>query len=388
VVPVAVAHAVPLLPPLVPGPGDGILPANDDGSSPAIALAPAFPEGLRFFGGPYMSMYVNNNGNITFNGSLGTYTPNPFPVATQPMIAPYWADIDTRGGGSPTNNSVFWHIAPGRVQISWHNVGYFNTRDDLKMDFQLILTSAAASAAGDFDVEFRYNRCEWETGDASGGASGFGGTPAQAGFDAGNLVDFVEIPGSRAAGIARLLCTTSNVGEPGIWRFSVREGGVFCAGMGAPCETGELGACSVGIGRCMGTGTSVCAPLYSPAAERCDHIDNDCNGTVDDVGGECLDAGVPPVPDGGPEMEVDAGEETLSDAGPSDGGAPRTDAAVGDTPPTGEPFLTRYGCGCTVPVGAPTTTGMVWIAGMLGILAWRRRRRSLRLVDASSPPQI
>mgnify|MGYP000039875964 CR=1 FL=1 len=27
---------------------------------------------------------------------------------------------------------------------------------------------------GDFDVEFRFNRCEWTTGDASGGSGGFG----------------------------------------------------------------------------------------------------------------------------------------------------------------------------------------------------------------------
>jgi hypothetical protein len=68
---------------------------------------------------------------------------------------------------------------PGLLVVTWHNVGYYNTHDDRKMDFQLILRNALDCGSGDFDVEFRYNRCEWTTGDASGGSGGFGGTPAQ-----------------------------------------------------------------------------------------------------------------------------------------------------------------------------------------------------------------
>jgi len=189
--------------------------------------------------------------------------------------------------------------------VTWHNTGYFNIHDDLKMDFQLIVTNALGCGFGDFDAEFRYNRCEWETGDASGGSGGFGGTPAQAGFDAGDGVNFVEIAGSRAPGIANLLCTTSNVGEPGIWRFSVRGGGLLCPGSGAPCAADGVGACSVGITQCRGTGT-FCAPIGVPSTERCDNIDNDCNGSVDDGSGLCMGfeicvagACVPPCFEGG-----------------------------------------------------------------------------------------
>ena len=148
--------------------GENALPPNDDGSSSAIDITAVFgPGGLRFFGGPYMTGYVNNNGNITFAGPLGTYTPDPFPVASRPMIAPYWADVDTRGGGRPARNGVYWHLEPGRMIVTWHNVGYYSTHDDLIMDFQLIITNALDCRSGDFDVEFRFNTCQWETGDAS-----------------------------------------------------------------------------------------------------------------------------------------------------------------------------------------------------------------------------
>src|SRR5436305_569309 len=50
---------------------ENTLPANDDGSSPAISMP--FP--LNFAGAPYQSLFVNNNGNITFNRSQTTYTP-------------------------------------------------------------------------------------------------------------------------------------------------------------------------------------------------------------------------------------------------------------------------------------------------------------------------
>ncbi|HJL14720.1 MAG TPA: nidogen-like domain-containing protein [Sandaracinaceae bacterium LLY-WYZ-13_1] len=262
------------------GYGTNSLASNDDGSSEAIDLTPAFPGGLNFFGGPYTTAYVNNNGNITFNGPVYNYTPTPFPVADRPMIAPYWGDVDTRGGGYPDENAVTWELQPGVMAVTWHDVGYYSINDDRKMDFQMILRNALGCGMGDFDVEFRYQRCEWTTGDASGGSGGLGGTPAQAGFDAGNGTDFVEMPGSRTMAILDL-CTTSNVGEPGIWRYTVRGGTVTCPDTGAPCDTGELGACGVGITQCVGR-DEVCMPAGSSSPERCDGIDNDCDGMVDD----------------------------------------------------------------------------------------------------------
>lgn len=264
--------------------GPNILPGNDDGSTGAIDLTVAFPGGLRFFGGPYTTCYVNNNGNITFAGPWVPWTPMPFPAAGRPMIAPYWGDVDTRGVGfppGPDQGDVYWYLEPGRMVVTWNNTGYFAQHGDHRMDFQLIIRNALDCSSGDFDVEFRYHECGWATGDASSGTGGCGGTPAQAGFDAGDGVNYVEIPGSRTEAILNL-CTTSNVSMPGVWQFSVRGGGVVCPGTGVPCMvTSGVGACAIGVTQCIGRAT-VCSAVGVASPERCDNIDNNCDGMTDE----------------------------------------------------------------------------------------------------------
>jgi hypothetical protein len=61
--------------------------------------------------------------------------------------------------------------------------------------------------------------------------------------------------------------------------------GVECGGAGQPCETGATGVCSGGVTTCS-DGTLRCEPLGAGSAERCDGLDNDCNGAVDD-GAQC-----------------------------------------------------------------------------------------------------
>ncbi|MEI8259210.1 MAG: nidogen-like domain-containing protein, partial [Deltaproteobacteria bacterium] len=79
--------------------GPNVMTPNDDGSSAVIDLTAYNLSGLCFFGATHNSLYINNNGNVTFNAPVGTYTPSAFPIAAQPMIAPWWADVDTRGTG-------------------------------------------------------------------------------------------------------------------------------------------------------------------------------------------------------------------------------------------------------------------------------------------------
>ena len=74
----------------------GTLIANDDGSSGSIAL----PFEADFYGAHYNSLFVNNNGNVTFANSLSQFTPSQISSGSTPIIAPFFADVDTRGVGS------------------------------------------------------------------------------------------------------------------------------------------------------------------------------------------------------------------------------------------------------------------------------------------------
>lgn len=199
------------------GYGELTQPANDDGSSNQLNL----PFALNFFGNSYDKFFVNNNGNVSFNAALSTFTPSPFPIANQPIIAPFWADVDTRGGGA------VYTAAPdaNTVVVTWNNVGYFSSHSDKLNDFQMTLFNRADTGAGNFDVEFRYNKLEWTTGDASSGVGGLGGRPAQAGYDAGDQQHFFTLPGSLTGDILNLV-NTSNVSEttPGVWTMAIRNG--------------------------------------------------------------------------------------------------------------------------------------------------------------------
>ena len=229
--------------------GQKALPSGDDGSSAVIDVSGFFPSGLNFFGQTYSALYVNNNGNITFKGGVSSYTPSPFPISNQPMIAPYWGDVDTRASVSSIepvgSNAVYYGAnSQGQFIITWFNVGYFSSANKLN-SFQLVLTERSDTGLGNFDVEFRYNRLEWTTGNASGGSNGLGGTPAQVGFDAGDSKNYFAHPDSRTHQVLDLV-NSSNVGIDGVWRFRLREG-----------EVNSLRDAIIPIYSAEGNGTSV-----------------------------------------------------------------------------------------------------------------------------------
>lgn len=264
--------------------GTGVLAANDDGSTGAIDLSAAFPLGLNFFGATHTAVFVNNNGNVTFTGPVGAYTPTPFPIAAQPMIAAWWGDVDTRvalGGGQ---NLVYYDVRPGRFTATYYNVGYYNSHTVPLNAFQIILTDASAvGAAGDFDVEFRYNMCNWLYGDLSAL------TPAQAGFDAGDGANYFELPGSRTP-LILTYCTTSNVGITGVWRFQIHSGRVGVCGntvreMGEGCDDGNTAPGDGCSARC-----SIELPPGSPCTDDTDCRSGFCTDGVccnARCGGQC-----------------------------------------------------------------------------------------------------
>jgi len=176
------------------------LARNDDLSTGQVAVG----FDLNFFGTTYSSLYVNNNGNVTFNGAMWQYTPYGLTTATgRPVIAPFFADVDTRAAGSDVVR-----FGPGMVDgrnafgVDWVDVGYYNIRADKLNSFQLVLIDRSDRNPGDFDVEFNYDQILWETGGASAGVNGFGGQSARAGYSSGSGAagTFFELAGSGVNG--------------------------------------------------------------------------------------------------------------------------------------------------------------------------------------------
>ena len=173
-------------------PGNGCtantLPADDD-SSTTSPVALGFT--LNYGATPYTDLYVNNNGNVTFNQDLSTYTPYDFTTTGDTIIAPFLADVDTRGVGTQQTTYGSGTLSDGTTKyfcVDWVNVGYYEEHTDKTDSFQLVLTQTPqqAAAAHQFTITFNYDRIDWETGDLSGGTNGFGGTSAAVGYASGD----------------------------------------------------------------------------------------------------------------------------------------------------------------------------------------------------------
>ena len=163
---------------------------NDDLSSALLPLGFSF----NLYGTIYTGCYINNNGNITFSGPLGTFTPSAFPsTAFGAIVAPFFADVDTRPSGS---GLVYYKLEASRLSITWDSVGYFGNHIDKRNTFQLIISNGLDPVVGiGNNICFSYGDCEWTTGDASGGSGGFGppSTAATIGVNEGNGIDYATL---------------------------------------------------------------------------------------------------------------------------------------------------------------------------------------------------
>jgi nidogen-like/uncharacterized protein DUF11/Big-like domain-containing protein/List-Bact-rpt repeat protein len=226
----------------LPGFTSNVLPPNDDSSTGSVTL----PFTINFFGTNFNSLFVNNNGNVTFGQALSTFTPSGLNSNNGgiPIIAPFWADVDTTGGGSSVvtygNDTVNGRAAFG---VDYQNVGYFASHSDKLNSFQLVLIDRSDTGAGNFDIEFNFDKVQWEVGDASGGVGGLCGalpltqcTPAAVGYSngTGNPGTNFQLPGSFVAGAlldggpAATSLIANDLSNPTLGRylFSVRSGAV------------------------------------------------------------------------------------------------------------------------------------------------------------------
>jgi hypothetical protein len=206
------------------------LAANDDESTGLVNTGFAF----NFNGLVASQVYVNNNGNITFTAPLSQYTPSTISGNTLRIIAPFFADVDTRGLGSGLTQYGA-AVIDGRntFGVNWINVGYYNSAVNKLNSFQLILTDRTDTGVGNFDIEFNYDQILWETGSAtsSGGTNGLGGRSAIVGYSNGANTSF-QLTGSAVngalldGGVSALVSNSLNSNVLGRYIFTVRGGNI------------------------------------------------------------------------------------------------------------------------------------------------------------------
>ncbi|ATC64700.1 VPLPA-CTERM sorting domain-containing protein [Nibricoccus aquaticus] len=237
------------------------LARNDDESTGLVNIGFS----ANFFGTTYSQTYVNNNGNITFDSPLSTFTPFGIPNSGRVIIAPFFADVDTRGSDSSLvtygTGILGGHAA---FAVNYVNVGVFNVLP-IYNSFQLVLVDRSDTGAGNFDFEFNYTDINWETGTASGGNDqGLGGTPVHIGYSNGTPASAFELDGS---GISQFFLDSNastgliynqlgvafdGTSMDGRYAFSVRNGGVIVnppvegSAVPEPSTYGLIGALALG----------------------------------------------------------------------------------------------------------------------------------------------
>ncbi|KAM5132512.1 alpha-tectorin-like [Mantella aurantiaca] len=214
--------------------GDKITPVEDDGCSPEEHLQQEF----KFFEKSYKSLYVCNNGVISFNAKVSQFTPDAFPLpGGQSLITPFWGDVDNELGGTVyyretqdttvlqrITNDMSRHLpklhykAKWAYIVTWYDVSFHGAVVQKTNTFQAVLISDGIQ----FFVMMNYRKLEWTTGASSEGNphTGRGGIPAQAGLSSGS--NHFNIPGSRTDEVLKI-ATTSNVNHRGRWMFQVDE---------------------------------------------------------------------------------------------------------------------------------------------------------------------
>jgi hypothetical protein len=209
---------------IVPGFDQNELGPNDDASTGRVNIGFT----VNFFGNSYAYLYVNNNGNVTFDDIQSTFTPYGLTATDRAIIAPFFADVDTRYAGSPVTYGTGTFDGKNAFGVNWIDVDYYDYNDPSHTalnSFQLLLVERADIGTGDFDIYFNYGSIQWETGTASGGNPyGLGGYSARAGWSNGQGESF-ELPGSAVNG-AFLDRGPNSLSAAGGYIFSVHNGSV------------------------------------------------------------------------------------------------------------------------------------------------------------------
>ncbi len=221
-------------PPLQDGLGGPIGFGEPHGGIERVAIDGAAPDGFTFYGMTVDALFVDWFGLLSLGFShippeFGPLPREEFGLGRNPqfVVFEHSSDLTDFDLGDPDPTPAYYAVlppvddAPGQLIATWYQVP--DRRDapgfgEIQYNsFQLTLTFTDDPAR--YSVEMRYSRCGWLHGIERNQR-----LPV-VGFDAGLGLDGPAWmwPGSRSD-TALLLCTLSNVREPGIFRYEVIDG--------------------------------------------------------------------------------------------------------------------------------------------------------------------
>lgn len=157
-----------------------VLPRDNDGNSGPIVLPFAFD----LYGVPYRQVYINTNGVLSFVAPEVDNFSFPLPYYL-PVIAPFWADIDTR---NPESGQVYYKVTPTHLIVTWDRVGYADEMADKVNTFQVIIGLPGDELLGpNANVKMNYGDMQWAT------AYEFGDFPALVGINGDYYKNYQQI---------------------------------------------------------------------------------------------------------------------------------------------------------------------------------------------------
>ncbi|XP_077490332.1 nidogen-like isoform X1 [Amblyomma americanum] len=213
---------------------DQSLPRENDISSAEVQLSSP----ITFYGTEYSTLYVNDNGIVSFLTEVPSFFSAPFPLR-YPIIAPLYSDVDTREAGrvfyretqEPSLLARFEQLVASNFAAgsafrarslfvaTWDAVGHYERRSDKLNTFQVVVGSSS-EGAGETYALLLYPRggLQWVVGDGKNPV--LPDAKAQAGFMAGDEHRFTALRGSGTDHVINL-DRMSNTAEPGQWLYRI-----------------------------------------------------------------------------------------------------------------------------------------------------------------------
>ena len=189
---------------------------GDDTAQPVVNL----PFSMTWNGSTYTTIYLNMNGNATFGGQNLAFQTAPLATSGYDMMAPFWADVDTRNITTTQltySNTITTPTFNGRpcFIVSWDGVAAYNSKATPLDRFQLVIVNRSDTGAGNFDFIYNYDTLTWDMGDSPDS------THARVGWSRKTPAAGDELNGSGVAGA--LIDTGANALVNG----SLNSGGVL-----------------------------------------------------------------------------------------------------------------------------------------------------------------